>query len=87
MKTAVAWLTALALIAFAVAAQARLTPYQGTQNDAGAATQQAAENFGPSSARLEDHGFQRPLPPDHVIDRCTVPILVFSKIRLARACY
>lgn len=91
MKTAIAWLMLLALVGFGVGAQARLTPYQGTHRaaDASATAHGSLETFGPTSARLERNYFQAPPapPPAQPVGRCTVSIFVFSKIRLAQACY
>lgn len=86
MKKTIVFLSLIALVGFGVAAQARLTPLQGTSHDPSLIGRGSFETFGPSSAHLERNYFQAPATAQPV-GPCTVSMFVFGKIRLAQACY
>lgn len=86
MKKTIALLSLVALVGFGVAAQARLTPLQGTQHDPSLMARGSFETFGPSSAHLERNYFQAPAT-SRPVGHCTVAMFVFGKTRLAQACY
>jgi hypothetical protein len=83
IKLAIALAT---LLASGVVAQAYLTPYQGTHR--AAELNPVTQDSGSASARLKRNYFQAsPSAKHEKIGRCTVSTFVFTKIRLARACY
>lgn len=73
------------LLASGFAAQAKLTPFDGTRE-----AQQPADVMslytGPVAAQLEQNYFQAP-EQAYLPGRCTVSTFVFSKISLSQACY
>ena len=76
---------ALALAA-ASAAHAKLTPYDGTRQ--AQAPDVVSLYTGPAAAKLERDYFSRPSGDEsHAAGRCTVRTFVFTKMRLAEACY
>lgn len=84
MKYAIALLM---LVAFGVTAQAHLTPFQGTGRVAGSDLVKPLPDS--DNVRLEREYYQAPAAPiDHQkAGRCTVSMFIFTKIRLAQACY
>jgi len=82
MKFAI--LIALAL-ATASTAQAKLTPYDGTRQ--AKAPDVVSLYTGPAAAELERDYFSRPAGDDTHAGRCTMQTFVFTKMRLAEACY
>ena len=92
MKTAIAGVILITASIVAGAAQAHLTPFDGISGAAGGGAQDMAPDWSPASARLERDHVQLPPAPEATLGkagRCTISIsnVVFSKIRLARACY
>ncbi len=86
MKYALALVAALAI---AGTAQAKLTPYQASTDFVLAEPDVMSLYTGPAGAQVERGYFQAPPPPQaaRAAERCTVQIFVFTKARLAQACY
>lgn len=85
MKVAV---IAFAAVLAASAAQAKLTPFDGTRE----AKQTELPNVvslytGPAAAEMERNYFTAPQAAAERPGRCTVSTLVFAKVTLAQACY
>ena len=79
------------LLAVSTAAQAKLTPFDGTQERAAPAATASADTSA-ARASAEQQYFQAPAAEmtDQVKDqagRCSVSTFVFTKVRLAQACY
>ncbi|MFA6266501.1 MAG: hypothetical protein WC670_12435 [Pseudolabrys sp.] len=87
MKFAVGF--SLLLLAVSTAAQARLTPFE--QMRSGEAAEQAVDVVslytGPAAAQMEQNYFRAPLQEAYTPGRCTISTFVFTKMRLAQACY
>lgn len=84
----------VAVIAFAVvlaasAAQAKLTPFDGTRQpkEADKQTDVVSLYTGPAAAELERNYFTAPQPTMERAGRCTTSTLIFAKVTLAQACY
>lgn len=75
------------LLAATTAAQAKLTPYDGTQ-ERPTVQRPAVIETGVARASAERQIFQAPAAANPAgPGRCTVSTFVFTKIRLAQACY
>ena len=75
------------LLAVSTAAQAKLTPYDGTRQS-GAPEVTKLEARPDAAAWMERGYFQTPnAEAVQKPGRCTVTTFVFTKIRLAQACY
>lgn len=84
MKIAV--ITLAALLA-ASAAQAKLTPFDGTREARPSAEPDVVSLYtGPAAAEMERSYFNAPQASNGP-GRCTVSTLVFAKVTLAQACY
>lgn len=87
MKIAVITLTA---VLAASAAQAKLTPFDGTREARQPDTSQpdvVSLYTGPAAAELERNYFAAPQATSERPGRCTISTLVFAKVTLAQACY
>jgi len=83
MKFAIAFVLALAA---ASAAQAKLTPFDGTRQ--AKEPEVTALYTGRAAAQLERDYFTQPASDrTQSAERCTVTTFVFTKMRLADACY
>ena len=82
------YVTILALLLVAsTAAQAKLTPYDGTR-ERPTVQRPAAIDTGAARASAERQIFQAPTAANPAEPgRCSVSTFVFTKIRLAQACY
>ncbi|MCW5691057.1 MAG: hypothetical protein KIT48_01700 [Pseudolabrys sp.] len=75
------------LLAASTAAQAKLTPFDGTQERAAPAVSTPADTSA-ARASAEQQYFQAPTAEStSQAGRCSVSTFVFSKMRLAQACY
>ena len=75
------------LLAVSTAAQAKLTPFDGTQERAAPAATAAADTSA-ARASAEQQYFQAPAAETtEQAGRCSVSTFVFTKMRLAQACY
>ena len=75
------------LLAAGTAAQAKLTPFDGTQERSAAAVTTPADTS-TARASAEQQYFQAPAAETTTQPgRCSVSTFVFTKIRLAQACY
>lgn len=73
-------------LAVASAADARLTPFDGTRQAPAPAVE--ALYTGPAAAELERNYFTAPqVSATHRAGRCTIQTFVFTKMSLAEACY
>ena len=74
------------LLAPGTAAQAKLTPFDGTQERSAPAVASAGTAAAPATAErmlFRAPASEKPTKPG----RCTATTFVFTKIRLAQACY
>lgn len=78
----------LAAVLAASAAQARLTPFDGTREVKQSEQPDVVSLYtGPAAAELERNYFVAPQAVAERPGRCTVSTLVFTKVTLAQACY
>jgi hypothetical protein len=79
------------LLAGGTAAQAKLTPFDGAREStatAPAVTASVTSNATSTASTAEQNYFRAPSPENVTLPgRCSVSTFVFTKIRLAQACY
>jgi hypothetical protein len=76
------------LLAVTTAAQAKLTPFDGTQERAASVAATTPADTSATRASAEQQYFQAPAAENtSEPGRCSVSTFVFTKIRLAQACY
>ncbi|KQZ00267.1 hypothetical protein ASD45_04890 [Pseudolabrys sp. Root1462] len=77
------------LLAAGGAAQAKLTPFDGARESTAPATATSAASGATSTASAAEQSYFRAPAAETVTQpgRCSVSTFVFTKIRLAQACY